>query len=228
MDYFVRFFEKRDYAEQFLSGQLRLMPAGYYISGIKGGRLDDLEGAVSKNESLNIAFPILCLHKCTVQEFDCVNTLRISADVLRDFCKCGGYGVAVEMNQFLNKIEPLILASSTDQQPSYHGEVQYDINSALLDEHWDGTTGVGDSLLHKQAEFSYQNEYRFIFTNPSHFTFCINDGFDQPWRVNIPDLHEIAYAFRTSPICEMEDAFLDVPLSESMRTSDGTWLCWDK
>lgn len=225
MDYFVRLFNKRDYAEQFLSGQLRLLPAGYYI-GIDGcGRGDALEGAVSKNESLNLTFPILCLLICTVQQSNGTNILRLNTDVLRDFCKCGGYGVAIEKSLFLNAIEPLIQASSTEQQPSYHGKVEYDLNKSDLDERWDWITGKKDNLLHKRKEYSYQNEYRFIFSNPSHYTFCLNDGFNQPWRVNIRDLHEISYAFRISPTCEMTGSFLEVPLRESLRASFGTWLC---
>lgn len=228
MDYLVRLFEKQDYAEQFLSGQLRLLPAGYYIEKEGTGRLDGFEGAVSKSERLNISFPILCCLKCSTQQSKITSALVICTSIIRDFCKCGGYAVAVEKSKFIEMVSPLIKLCSADQQPSYHGDVIYDIDENNLGKHWNGSTGLKDSLLHKRIEYAYQNEYRFVFTNPTHYTFCINDGFEQPWRVNIQDLHESAYAFYIKPVCEIKDDFIELPLCDSQRVSCGAWRCWGR
>lgn len=228
MKYLVRLFKEQDHAEQFLAGQLRLMPAGFYIQlEAEGrGRADALEGAVSQKERLNIAFPVLCLIECEAELGGDGYTLPVSTDVLNDFCKDGGYAVAVEENDFIELIKPLLESSSHENQPAYYGKISYDINQESLTNCWRDATEVGNNLLHKNLDYSYQHEYRFVFTNPSHYTHFPQYGFNQPWRINMPDLHSCAYAFRIGPIPETEAGCVYLPLNKSHSAAEGAWTCW--
>lgn len=227
MKYLIRLFEKQDYAEQFLAGQLRLLPAGYYIKmeSDELGRTDSLEGAVSKKERINIAFPILCLVECEAVQHDENYALVLGTNIVRDFCKNGGYAVAIEEDRFIQLISPLVKTYSIESQPSYYGNVIYDLTESKLPDHWEHPASSEINLLHKRTNYSYQHEYRFVFTNPSHYTFCINDGFNQPWRVNMADLHDSAYIFRIKPLCENKEDYVTLPLRESHSAAKGSWKC---
>ena len=223
MNYLVRLVEKSEYASQLIAGQLRLMPAGYYIKYFEYGRGDVLEGAISKDNWANISFPILCLTECPVISDTNSNPfLKLDKTIIQDFCKCGGYAVAVEKETFIDHMRPLIDKSSNPEQPSYHGSIIYDLDKKDFS-HWQKIASEQNGLLHKSTDLSYQKEYRFVFSNPPSYTFWVDENFNQPWWTTVADFQASAYAFRIPPICEIEQDALLLRLTDDNKALHDTW-----